>query len=551
MPSCQPILSFIQCCKGGRPHLKTAAGRSLAPLVCLALLLIALPGQMSASAQTPSPTPNLQARLALFEKAEGRVVGGRAIASHQFLPKLYAALNYELIWSKPEAIKALASAVARSWEDGLNKSDFHAGYIEALAASATGDADPIERDLILSDALVRLLHHLFFGKVNPNSIDPHWNFTRPVLTDDPIPMIAAALRSGDVASLVEKARLKHPLYTELRALLQQFTQYEVAGGWAQLPAGPAVKPGGTDPRIPALRQRLRITGEYQGGTVAQADTYDPELAAAVETFQSLHGLEPDGVLGASTVTELNVTATERIEQIRVNLERARWLLRTLGPDSVIVNVAGYYLHLFLKGEKVWTTRVIVGSSFTKTPIFTETMKTIVFNPDWTVPRSIVRNEIFPKASADPGYLAAHNYYLADSSGRNVGTQVDYTQWTGATFPYKVVQKPGPRNALGLVKFLFPNKYSVYLHDTPGRQMFAKSGRTFSHGCIRVEDPLKLAELILGGQPGWDRARIDAAVATGKLQNVALTTPLPVLLLYWTVDPSPAGGVFFHRDDFLD
>ena len=218
----------------------------------------------------------------------------------------------------------------------------------------------------------------------------------------------------------------------------------------------------------------------------------------------------------------------------------------MAPEAVIVNVAGFYLHVFLKGEKVWTTRVIVGQSYTKTPIFTETMKTVVLNPDWTVPQSIVRNEVFPKASANPGYLAAGNYYLADGSGKAVG-DVDFAAYTAASFPYRVVQKPGPKNALGLVKFLFPNKYSVYLHDTPSRQLFDKSGRTFSHGCIRVEDPLKLAEIILGDRLGWTRAKIDAAVATGKQQWIKLPNPLPVLILYWTVDPSPIGGASFHRD----
>jgi murein L,D-transpeptidase YcbB/YkuD len=163
------------------------------------------------------------------------------------------------------------------------------------------------------------------------------------------------------------------------------------------------------------------------------------------------------------------------------------------------------------------------------------MKTVVFNPDWTVPRSIVRNEIFPKASANPGYLSANNYILKSSNGSVDPATIDWTQWTAATFPYSVVQSPGPKNALGLVKFLFPNKHSVYLHDTPGRGLFAKSGRTFSHGCIRVEDPLKLAEVILSHRLGWDRTKIDSVVGTGKLTNVNLPKPLPVLLLYWTVD----------------
>jgi len=292
---------------------------------------------------------------------------------------------------------------------------------------------------------------------------------------------------------------------------------------------------------------LKVTGEWAAGTVVTApDVYDQAIKDAVETFQASNGLDPDGILGPGTLAALNVTASERVDQLRANLERGRWLLRTMGPEAVIVNVAGFYLHVFLRGEKVWTTRVIVGQSYTKTPIFTETMKSVVLNPDWTVPQSIVRSEIFPKASANPGYLAAGNYYLADSSGRPSG-EVDFAAYTAASFPYRVVQRPGPKNALGLVKFLFPNKYSVYLHDTPNRQLFDKSGRTFSHGCIRVEDPLKFAEIVLGDRLGWNRAKIDAAVASGKMRSIELPNPLPVLILYWTVDPSPTGGASFHRD----
>lgn len=501
-----------------------------------------------AAAQSTDVAERLQARLAAISGPSGHVVSGRNIASNVFLPKLYAALGNKLAWSRPVDVKALAEAVSRSWEDGLLPADFHADFVKAEAGGTAPSIDPIDRDVVLSDAYVRLLYQLYFGKVDPNGLDPNWNFSRPVLDEEPAAAIANALASGQIAALIERVRMHHPLYVELKSLLQQYTSYEVTGGWGTVPAGPVLKPGQKDARVAGLRARLQVTGEYEGPPAGDAEAFDDDLAAALKDFQASHGIEPDGALGPETVAALNVTAHDRTEQIRVNLERGRWLLRTLSPDMVIVNVAGQYLHLFQKGEKVWSTRVIVGQPYTKTPIFTETMKTIVFNPDWTVPRSIVRNEIFSKASADPGYLAAHNYYLKDSAGRQVPS-VDWSAYTAAAFPYSVVQRPGPKNALGLVKFLFPNKYSVYLHDTPGRQLFAKAGRNFSHGCIRVEDPLKLAELILADRNGWDRAKIDGAVAAGKLQGVGLTTPLPVLILYWTVDPSPVGGTAFYKDSY--
>lgn len=494
-------------------------------------------------AQTPDEAA-LKARLEKLAQPDGRKIGSAEIAGSEFLPKLYAALNYRPVWT-PSNVEVLSKAIARSWEDGLAPVDFHADYVKA-AQSGKAAGDAADREVILSDALVRLLYQLYFGKVAPNGLDPNWNFARPVLTEDPVGPIAAALQSGDIAGLIDKVTLKHPLYVELKALLQQYTDFEARGGWPTIPEGPALKPGQSDPRIALVRERLAVTGEWQQPAEPGApDVYDPALADAVRNFQTLHGLEPDGVLGPGTLAVLNVPVSARIAQIRANLERGRWLLRTMGPEAVIVNVAGFYLHVFLNSEKVWTTRVIVGQSYTKTPIFTEPMKTVVINPDWTVPQSIARNEVFPKALANPSYLADGNYEVIDSSGRPVN--VDLSAYTAATFPYRFRQKPGPKNALGLAKFLFPNKYSVYLHDTPSRQLFAKGGRTFSHGCIRVEDPLKLASIILGDRLGWQRSKIDSIVATGKMQSIALPKPLPVLILYWTVDPAPENGTAFYTD----
>jgi L,D-transpeptidase YcbB len=514
---------------------------AIAFLLCYPRLALAQP--LDAVATAPA---ELMARLIGLGKPEGRSIGGIRIAGHQFLPKLYQALGYQLIWTNPANVTALKEAITRSWEDGLRPTDFHDGIVAGFSNHKTV-SEAVDQDIALSDAFVRLLSQLYFGKVSPNGMDANWNLSRPVLADDPVQLVTTAISEQGVARLVDTAKLAHPFYVSLKATLQAYTQYEAAGGWPQIPAGPAVKPGAADPRVPQLRQRLAITGEYELEGELQSDVLDEKLVASLRRFQKGHGLEADGVLGPQTQAVLSVPVQERIEQIRINLERARWILRSIGNEMVIVNIPGYYLRVVFDGKPVWGTRVIVGKTYHKTPIFTEQMKTVVFNPDWTVPRSIVRNEIFPKASANPWYLPANNYVLKSSSGAVDPVSLDWTQWTAATFPYSVVQSPGPKNALGLVKFLFPNKHSVYLHDTPGRSLFDKAGRTFSHGCIRVEDPLKLAEVILSQRLGWDRAKIDRVVATGTLTNVNLSKPLPVLLLYWTVDPQFDGSAYFYQD----
>lgn len=487
----------------------------------------------------------LNARLAALAAPAGRTVAGRNIAAYEFLPKLYAAMGNKLVWTGRSRVEALASAIEQSWKDGLLPSDFHADYVRSQLGSAPTKS-LVDRDIVLSDALVRLLYQLYFGKVDPNGVDPNWNFVRSGLSNDPVQTVSSALTAGKVEELVGRARVDHPLYAELRNLIEQFTSYEMAGGWGAIAKGPVLKGGQKDARVPQLRERLRVTGEYTVEPSGEGDVLDGELVSALKEFQRTHAISPDGVLGPETIDALNVPAHERIDQIRVNLERGRWLLRDLKPDMVLVNVAGYYLHLFLDERRVWSTRVVVGQTYTKTPIFTENMKLVVLNPDWTVPRSIIKNEIFPKASASPAYLDAHDYYLIDDTRRPVGA-VDLRAYTAATFPYGVVQRPGPRNALGQVKFLLPNPYSVYMHDTPSRQLFDRSSRNFSHGCIRVENPIKLAELILADRLGWSRSRVDAAVASGKLTNVTLPDPLPVLILYWTVDPSVGKAPIFYKD----
>jgi murein L,D-transpeptidase YcbB/YkuD len=490
---------------------------------------------------------DLSSRLASLATPGDRTIAGQDIAAFEFLSKLYAAMGNKLVWSRPSSIEALVSAIDESWKDGLLPSDFHADFVRSQSGKVPSKS-LVDRDIVLSDALLRLLYQLYFGKVDPNGVDPNWNFSRPGLSQDPVVTVAEALASGKVEELINRARVNHPLYAKLRELIERFTAYEMAGGWGTIAEGPVLKAGQRDARVPELRARLRVTGEYAGAPSGDDDMLDDELVSALKEFQRTHAISPDGVLGPETVGALNVPAHERIDQIRVNLERGRWLLRDLKPDMVIVNVAGYYLHLFLKERRVWSTRVVVGQPYTKTPIFTEPMESIVLNPDWTVPRSIIRNEIFPKASANPTYLDAHDYYLIDDTRRPVGA-VDLYAYTATTFPYGVVQRPGPRNALGQVKFLFPNRYSVYMHDTPSRQLFEKASRNFSHGCIRVENPLKLAELILSDRLGWSRSRIDAAVADGKLTSITLPDPLPVLVLYWTVDPSAAKAPIFYKDAY--
>jgi murein L,D-transpeptidase YcbB/YkuD len=337
---------------------------------------------------------------------------------------------------------------------------------------------------------------------------------------------------------------RNAFYRNLKGALAEYRALAAAGGWPSVPAGSTLAPGMSDARVPALRARLAATGDLDSvETAAADDVYDGATVEGVRRFQARHGLEQDGAVGPATLAALNVPVEARIEQMRVNLERARWVLGDLGDDFLVVNVAGFRLYVVRRNEIVWTTRVQVGQPYRRTPIFVATLSYLVFNPTWTVPPTILRRDILPAVRNDVGYLASRNIDVIDDSGMVVDAMT--VDWSGSTFPYRFVQRPGPNNALGRVKFMFPNEHFVYLHDTPSRDLFDRESRAFSSGCIRVEDPLELARLVL--RRGWDEQRIDDVVAAGRTETVTLDDPISVLLLYWTAEADVAGRVFFNAD----
>ena len=244
---------------------------------------------------------------------------------------------------------------------------------------------------------------------------------------------------------------------------------------------------------------------------------------------------------------MNVPADERLETIRVNLERLRWLADDAEDDMVVVNIAGFEAYLLKDGETVWGTRVQVGRTYRQTPIFRDEITYLSINPTWTAPRSLATRDVLPRIQSDPSYVVERGFDVRDRNGNNVDpTTIDWNSLSRNNFPYTLVQRPGPYNAMGLVKFMFPNQYSVYLHDTPSRYLFEREARAFSAGCIRTERPFELAELLLAPQ-GWDQARIQQVLDSGRLTNVVLETPMPVLLTYLTARVNDDGTLLFFPD----
>ncbi|HEY4229981.1 MAG TPA: L,D-transpeptidase family protein [Thermoanaerobaculia bacterium] len=496
--------------------------------------------------------PLLRERLDRM-RTEGPAVRAQAqVSARAALPEIYEEGGYRPLWT-PERLETLLALVRESAEDGLRPEDYHLEELTRRTSSAGPGADPAARaetDLLATDAFFLLIYHLYLGKVDPKSLDPHWNFEpRPVGSQEGDRFVFQALTQGRLREAVERVRPDHWWYANARAALAEYRGLAARGGWPSVPAGPALKPGAKGPRILALRRRLAATGDLAGRSEApDDDVFDAPLAAAVQAFQERHRLEHDGNVGAETLAELNVPVEARVLQIRINLERARWVLHEIKPgDLVIVDVAGFNTVFVRDGKPIWRSRTQVGKPFRQTPIFKAKIDHVVFNPTWTVPPGILAKDTLPAARKDPGYLERKGLDLIDKNGQKIDpTSVD---WTSKSFPYTVRQEAGPDNALGRVKIMFPNSYHVYLHDTPSKALFEKEARAFSSGCMRVDRPLELVELLLADPQSWSASKIDAAVATGKTQTVRLRQPVPVLIMYWTIDPTVEKKTVFKRDPY--
>lgn len=358
-----------------------------------------------------------------------------------------------------------------------------------------------------------------------------------------------ALRSEQFATYYSAWHSPNPVAAGLKTAQIRYMNIEASGGWPRIDSGPLLEQGTDDTRVISLRQRLMSTDDLAADTPLSS-YFDQVLADAVQHFQRRHNLHPDSRVGEQTRLALNVPAHKRIAAIRLSRARAEELPSGARAQYVWVNIAGASTHLVRNQQTVWSGRSIVGKARTQTPELSSAIETLVLNPFWLVPDSIAKRSLLPRAARDPGFLPKFNYRAFDTDGNRLDLQ--HTDWRAAAQgegpKVRLMQAPGPRNALGKVKFLFPNNYSVYLHDTPGKKSFAKNNRTLSNGCVRVEGALSLATLLLEPQ-GWNRARVDKALASGRPLKLALDKPLPVHTLYLTAAPGRDGSVNFFSDSY--
>ena len=502
-------------------------------------------------------------RTAIQQRLTGLHPGTVSDDAWQHTKRLYTRFQEAPLWLDGDGLDkdragALTNAVLVASNDGLRIDDYPVAELAQAIEGVRNTARPTPEqlanaDVLLTAAYASLGEDLLVGQVEPKSIGQSWHIDTK---DENVDSALARTLSGlPLDKSINAMRPDDDDYAALQKQLVRFRELVAKGGWKPVPAGKPLKRGQSDSpdRLNALRARLEAEGITVGAASAPATTdsvardarkpapaagavFDDALAAAVAQFQSRHGIAVDSALGTETLNSLNVPAEYRLGQIAANLERARWMPRSLGSRYIYVNVPAFHLVAHDGDKAPLEMKVIVGQEYEDkaTPVFSDSMETVVFRPFWNITPDIQAKEIGPKVASDPGYLAAND--------------MEYYKDGGTT---RIRQKPGPKNSLGYVKFLFPNDFNIYLHDTPNHELFDKDVRAFSHGCIRVEKPAELAQWVLG----WDAARVEQAMREGQdNQQVKLPGKIPVYIAYGTTYIRDGqlyfGNDLYHRDDLL-
>ncbi|HOD34794.1 MAG TPA: L,D-transpeptidase family protein [Syntrophales bacterium] len=523
-------------------------------------LLPVLPAAHGTAYRSDIASALLRNRL---EKPSARIMcAGRVICSSKIIPKFYANREYRLAWSSEEKplpqADALIKFIRNVDREALNPLDYHLDileYLQSEMAKATARAEkPLSAlrgdfDLLMTDAFLLCGSHIVSGRVDPEKIHEDW-FARKRY-EDLASVLQVALDTNSVEETLRSLIPKHPGYERLKKALLDYRRMAAGDPWPVLPDGPTLRKDDQGEAVVTLRKRLALTGDL-AASQSGGDLFDDALEAAVIKFQARHGIDPDGAVGHATRRTLNTPAEVRVRQVELNLERWRWLPAELGRRHVLVNIAGFSLEVVENDRVILPMKVIVGKNYQRTPVFSGKMTYVEINPYWNVPASIATKELLPKIQKDARYLKKEKMRVIRNSDSkridfvNPG-DINWSELSEGNFPYRLRQEPGPKNPLGRIKFMFPNKYGVYLHDTSEPALFERTRREFSHGCIRIEKPLDFAEYVLRGDLEWTRENIEAAIAAKKTRVVTLPEPIPVHILYWTAWVDEDGTAHFRND----
>lgn len=534
-----------------------------------AFILLISSGQVSSlndELENPIPVIRvseiLKSRIRDAGSSANLLAGGEKLQTSKMIGRYYAERGFQPVWvhdkNFPAAAGELIDAINSAYLEGLAPASYHLEEIrsvlrkarKAVSNKAVSDIDVlVDLDLLLTDAFLMLSCHYSAGCENPAVMEAKW------LTDsediDVMSVLEMSSRERRIKEALSELLPSGNDYSKLRRALAEHRSIAENGGWPEFSKGPLLALGADGKRVMELRKRLFISGDLVPDDDTGTPLFDNALKEVVLRFQKRHGLRTDGIVGPRTRGALNITARSRARQIELNLERLRWSRKDFFKRYILVNIADFRLDVIEEGRSVMSMKVVVGKPYWNTPVFNKNMTHIILNPSWNIPRSITVDEILPNIRSNDDYLKIHKIKIVDSwddSAEEISPDsIDWTNISDEDFHYLLRQESGPLNPLGRIKFLFSNRFNIYMHDTPSKVDFSNDMRIFSHGCIRLEQPVKLAEYLLKDTPGWTAESIQQAVRGGEERKVRLAEPVGVQVIYLTAWVDEEGLVQFRND----
>lgn len=511
------------------------------------LLLVPLLFSASTQAETKWDTESSRYLEQLLKNNPGRLRELNEAAIADF----YRQRQYRLLWSNDtnrlDRAYDLLQVIIHAQDEGLEPSDYYLDAIRSYWNSAQL-GDSVQLDLLLSAALYRYADDVYAGRFDPGKVDTEWHIQNEPI-DIPGLFVKVARRTS-IDDILKQLPPKHAGYQRLKEQLRHYRELEQQGGWPRMPWGPVLELGVQHEQVLELKRRLEVSGDLVDHPFPGMDLFDRWAEQAVVHFQQRHGLKADGKVGPQTRRSLNISVSDRIRQILINLERWRWLQRDLGKRYLMVNMTGFELYIIDNQTVVFSMPVIIGKSYRATPTFSGLVSYMEYNPYWTIPINLVFADIIPRQIDDPSYLERKSIklYRGWTKPREVDPQtVDWRRLNEKRFPYWLRQEPGPKNALGRIKFIVSNPYEIYLHGTPDTHLFDRVVRSFSSGCIRVKDPVALAAFLLNDGSQQQQEEVLENVHQGTNQGVILPIAVPIYLVYWTSWVDQDGTLNFRKD----